>query len=241
MTRSAPELSVVIPVYNERATVTELIHKVLAVPIRKEVILVDDASRDGSGALLDRLAATFRPDRTNLSLRVIHHPQNQGKGAAIRSGFQIARGAIWIVQDADLEYDPDDYPALLAPIRSGATRVVYGSRRLRAENTARSSTAFYLGGALVTWWTNVLFGSRLTDEPTCYKVFHRSIFSDLTIDHAGFEWEPEITAKLLRRGVTIVEVPIRYYPRSMEEGKKINWRDGVKALWTLLRYRFQRF
>lgn len=232
-------LSVVMPVYNEEKTLEAIVAKVQAVPIRKELLIVNDCSTDTSAEIADALAKKFQPSQWNTRLKVIHQPKNMGKGAAIRTGFAAATGDILIVQDADLEYDPGDYPSLIQPILDMTTQVVYGSRRLRASNLKYSGLQFYIGGVLVTWLTNLLFGSRLTDEPTCYKVFTKQVIANLTIVENGFAWEPEITAKLLRQGQAIIEVPIHYYPRHVDEGKKINWKDGIYALWTLIKYRFR--
>lgn len=233
------KLSVVIPVYNEEQTLAKIIAKVLEVKIQKEIIIVNDCSRDKSPAILEELKKQFKKDEWNTNLSVLHQAKNMGKGAAIRTGFAAASGDILIVQDADLEYDPRDYHDLIKPIDQGEVEVVYGSRRLKKTNPKYSGLKFYIGGVVITWFTNILFGSKLTDEPTCYKVFTRNCLSKVTFIENGFAWEPEITAKLLRKGYAIGEVPIHYYPRLVEEGKKINWKDGVYALWTLLKYRFQ--
>lgn len=226
-------LSVIIPVYNEAATVARVVERVQAVEIdgvEKEIIFVNDGSTDGTDAVLTELAARWPG-----SLRIVHHEQNRGKGAAIRTALEHVTGDVVIIQDADLEYDPQDYHDLLAPFMDPAVQVVYGSRNLRRN--PRSSWSFYWGGRLVSWIANLLYGSHITDEPTGYKVLRTDLLHSLNLESAGFEFCPEVTGKVLRRGIEIHEVPISYQPRSFEEGKKINWRDGLRAIWTLLKYR----
>jgi len=227
-------LSVVVPVYNEAQTVARLIERVLAVnlqDVEREIIVVNDGSTDRTHAVLERIAAQ-RPD----SVRVYHHEQNEGKGAAIRTALEHVTGDIVITQDADLEYDPEDYPKLLALFEDPAVQVVYGSRNLR--NNPRSSWSFYWGGRLVSWVANLLYGADLTDEATGYKLFRTDLLRSLNLQSDGFEFCPEVTSKLLRRDIEIHEIPISYQPRGLDEGKKINWRDGLKAIWTLIRHRF---
>lgn len=224
------KLSVVIPVYNERQTLEELLRRVHAVAVDKQVVIVDDGSTDGTRDLLQ--ARPARSDET-----IVYHECNQGKGMALRTGFAHAAGDVVLVQDADLEYDPRDYPALLAPFADPQVQVVYGSRIL-GSSPGRSSFWFYWGGRFLSLLTSLLYGTHLTDEATCYKAFRRDLLLSIPLECTGFEFCPEITAKLLRRGVRIVEVPIHYYPRSHAEGKKITWRDGVTAIRMLLRYRF---
>ena len=229
-------LSIVMPVYNEQATLRAIIAAVRAVPIRKELILVDDGSKDGSRAILAELAAL--PD-----VRVIEHEQNRGKGAALRTGFAAARGEIVLVQDADLEYDPGDYPTLLAPILRGEADVVYGSRYLvdpRDPGRERDSFVHYFGNRVLTFCSNLFTGLNLTDMETCYKCFRREVLQDLVIESRRFTVEPEFTAKVARLPVRIHEVPIRYRGRKFSEGKKIGWRDGVAAIWAIVKYRFVR-
>jgi len=229
------KLSIIIPFYNEQKTLAALLEKVHAVelesPWEKEIILVDDGSSDGSGKIAQSDVRS-NPDRT----RLISLPENQGKGSATREGLQSATGTICLIQDADLEYDPEDYKTILSAYRDPEVHVVYGSRILGSQN--RFSWTYYWGGRCVSFVTNVLFDCQLTDEPTCYKSFRRAVLDDIELVSNGFEFCPEITGKLIRAGYTIAEVPIHYYPRSFEEGKKIRARDGIIAIWTLFRVRF---
>ncbi|MGL4463645.1 MAG: glycosyltransferase family 2 protein [Planctomycetia bacterium] len=230
------KLTVVIPCYNEEKTLGEVLDRVLTAPpadVDREIVVVDDGSTDDGAAVAQRYVA-----RHPGVVHLIRLPKNKGKGAALRAGFQSATGDVVLVQDADLEYDPGDYPRLLAPFADPAVNVVFGSRILGSSN--RSYSRYYWGGRLVTWVTNLLYGSRLTDEPTGYKVVRRSLLARLPLECDGFEFCPELTALLLRRGETIHETPIQYRPRSFADGKKINWRDGVVALWTLWRLRWRR-
>jgi dolichol-phosphate mannosyltransferase len=224
------KLSIIIPCYNEEKTIEALLEKVCQVPVEKEIIVVDDGSSDRSPDLIRKFAEGKK-------IQVISHTRNYGKGKAFKSGLKAATGEVVIVQDADLEYDPQDFIPILDKFKSDGVNVVYGSRNLNKENR-HSYFRYYLGGVVLTKIANLLFSSKLTDEPTCYKAFRRQIINNLNIGGDGFEWEPEITAKLLRAGHQIVEVPIRYSPRSFREGKKLSWRDGVKAILTLIKYRF---
>jgi glycosyltransferase involved in cell wall biosynthesis len=226
-------LSVIIPTYNEQATLEEIIRRVRATGLVDEIIVVDDGSSDRTPALLAQLKLAGRPP-----LRLLRHATNRGKGAAMRTGLAAVTQNLVLVQDADLEYDPVDYPALLAPFSDPAVEVVYGSRNLRRN--PRSSFTFYWGGRLLSWLANWLNGTHLTDEATGYKVFKTDLLRDLDLETDGFEFCPEVTTKLLRRGVTIHEVPISYQPRSWQEGKKIKWYDGLIAIWTMIKYRFLR-
>ena len=231
------KLSVIIPAYNEAVTITQIIERVLAVElegIEKEVVIVNDGSTDGTGAVLDTLAARW-PN----PIKIVHHERNRGKGAAIRTALEHVTGDVVITQDADLEYDPQEYPGLLTPFEDPAVQVVYGSRNLRRN--PRSTWSFYWGGRLLSWLANLLYGSHITDEPTGYKVFRADLLRSLDLQSDGFEFCPEVTSKVLRRGIEIHEVPISYQPRAFDEGKKINWRDGLRAIWTLLKYRLQIF
>ncbi|WP_080055598.1 glycosyltransferase family 2 protein [Spirosoma aerolatum] len=223
-------LSVLIPAYNEFKNIDILIEKVQAVPLTKEIIIVDDGSTDGTR---DRLNSY----RSVPNMTIVFHEHNQGKGAAIRTAIQHMTGDIAIVQDADLEYEPQDYLALVQPIVDGKEQVVYGSRFLKPENR-HSYMSFYIGGQVVTMLTNILYNQRLTDEPTCYKVFKADFLRSIPLDCTRFEFCPEVTAKVAKRGIKIKELPISYYPRSIAEGKKISWFDGIEAIWVLLKYRF---
>jgi dolichol-phosphate mannosyltransferase len=224
------KLSVIIPVYNEEKTLRAILDKVINVSIEKEIILVDDYSKDNSREIIKEY--TKHPN-----IKAIYHEKNFGKGKAIRSGIEHITGDIVIIQDADLEYEPEDYPKLVTPIMEGKATVVYGSRELGKVNR-HSYLSFYFGGKLLSWLTNLLYGSHITDEPTCYKVFKADILKTIKLNCVRFEFCPEITAKVLKRGHKILEIPIHYYPRKINEGKKIRWKDGVEAIWTLLRYRF---
>jgi len=221
------KISIIIPVYNEEKTIGKILGKVLASPIEKEVIVVDDGSTDGTGDFLRKLK------RKNV--KVIFHSQNQGKGNAIRTGLKHVKGRIVLIQDADLEYDPSDYPNLIKPIEQGKAKVVYGSRWL--EKKKFKPSVFYLGTQFLTWVTNLLYGTKITDESCGYKVFETKLLKSLSLKSKGFEFCPEVTAKIARKGIQIIEVPITYTPRSIGEGKKIKWRDGIVALFTLLKYR----
>lgn len=222
--------TVLIAVYNEERYIEQLLARVLARPEPTEVVIVDDGSVDGTPALLEKARA--------LDPRIKVHtlPGNRGKGAAIREGIALATGDIVIIQDADLEYSPEDYPLLTAPFADPSVQVVYGSRRLRKENKF-SYLSFAAGGILLTLLTNILYLADITDEPTGYKVFRTDVLKALKLASTGFEFCPEVTAKILRQGVKILEVPISYSPRTLAEGKKIRFRDGLIAIWTLLKYR----
>ena len=223
-------LSVIIPNFNESQTIELLIAKVLLVNIDIQVIIVDDASTDGSVEILKKYE-----DRPNF--KIVYHQSNKGKGAAIRSGIKYVEGKIVIIQDADLEYEPNDYQHLIEPILMQKTKVVYGSRLLSQKNN-KSYLSFYWGGRLVTFFTNLLYNQALTDEPTCYKVFDANLLRSINLECKRFEFCPEVTAKIAKLGIRIPELPIAYYPRKMEDGKKIKWYDGIEALWVLLKYKF---
>ena len=228
-TSRAPLLSVIVPCYNERATVAELLRRVKEVPIDKEIVVIDDKSTDGSKDIVASLAQTW-PE-----IRHILQPYNQGKGAAIRRGIQEARGDIVLIQDADLEYDPEEYPKLVKPILDGHADVVFGSR---FEGYPRRVMLYWhrLGNNFLTHLSNMTTNLDLTDMETCYKVFRREVIQSITLQSNRFGIEPEITAKLAKRGYRIFEVPISYYGRDYWEGKKINWKDGFSAIWTILKY-----
>lgn len=220
-------ISVIIPVYNERDTILETISRVRAVPVPKEVIVVDDASTDGTADLVAPLVGA--------DLKLARQPRNQGKGAAIRRALAEAGGDVVLIQDADLEYDPGDYPALIAPILSGQADVVYGTRAPHFHGMRRPHRIFNWLAALLT---NLLYRARITDEATCYKAFRADLIKAIPLRCERFEFCPEITAKVRKRGIAIHEVPISYQARSIGAGKKIRWWDGVVALWTLVKYRF---
>lgn len=219
--------SIIIPVYNEEKTIEKILKKVLGSPIKKEVIVVNDGSTDETLKILGK----YKKEITYVS-----HQKNLGKGRAIRTGLKYVSGEIVLIQDADLEYDPSDYQNLIKPIIEKKAKVVYGSRWLGKRKVKLS--VFYLGTRLLTWITNLLYGTKITDESCGYKVFNTKLLKSLKLESRGFEFCPEVTAKLARKGIQITEVPIKYTPRSMSEGKKIKWRDGIMALYTLVRYRF---
>ncbi|MBI4342352.1 MAG: glycosyltransferase family 2 protein [Candidatus Omnitrophica bacterium] len=218
-------VSVLMPVYNEAPFIEPIVRKVCASPVEKELIVVDDGSTDGTGAKLERLAR-------ELPLRVITHARNQGKGRAIRSAIEHSRGDILLIQDGDLEYDPEDYPVLLKPLFDRRTEVVFGSRFLGAH---RASYFWHrVGNWVLTTLVNLLFNASLTDVETGFKAFRREVLEGLSLRAIGFEFEVEFTCRILRRRHMIFEVPITYYGRSYAEGKKITWKDGVYALWVIL-------
>jgi glycosyltransferase involved in cell wall biosynthesis len=225
------ELSLVIPIYNEIHTVEEILRRIYAVGIADEIILVDDGSVDGTSELLHRLV-----DEQPL-LQLIRHETNQGKGAAVRHGISAATKDLVLIQDADLEYDPRDIPSLLRPIQEGNADVVYGSRFLGAP---RRTTMFWhmVANKLLTLMTNLLYNSILSDMETGYKLFKREIIQEIPLNSKRFDFEPEITAKLLKRKMRIFEVPISFNPREYDEGKKIKLKDAFHAVWTLIKYRF---
>jgi dolichol-phosphate mannosyltransferase len=222
-------VSVIVPVYNEAAHVDELLQAIHASPVKKEIIIVDDGSTDGTRGKLRTMPLAN-------DVTVVFHEKNCGKGAAIRTALQCARGEYVLIQDSDLEYDPQDYPALLRPLELREANVVYGVRPDRPERGLR----FFLGAKLLTHLTNLLYGAGIHDEATCYKVFRQSLIAQINLECHRFEFCPEITAKLCRMGEKIAEVPIAYVPRSAGEGKKIRHADGWLAIWTLIRYRFTR-
>jgi len=225
------KLSVVIPVFNEYDTIEILLDRVMSVGLADEIIIVDDGSTDGTRKLLQELAPVHE------SIRLILHEKNQGKGASVQTGFQAATGDLILIQDADLEYDPKDYVTLLQPIRDGVADVVYGSRFLGAP---RRVTMFWhmVANKMLTFMTNLLYNSILSDMETGYKLFKSEIIKDIPLRSKRFNIEPEITAKLLKRRVRIFEVPITFNPREYEDGKKIGLGDAFEAVWALIKYRF---
>lgn len=233
-------VSVVIPVYNEERTIETVIRRVQAVQLdglQREIIVVDDGSTDRTRERLGRLGA---------QIRLILHPRNRGKGAAVRSGFHAARGDVLIIQDADLEYDPEDYPRLIAPILCGDAEAVIGSRFLLSKPRffTRGGEPFfshYIGNTIIIWLTNLLYGFRATDYEGCYKAFARRVIEETPVVTDGFDFDNELICKLLRRRRRIAEVPIHYTPRRYAEGKKIRWHHGVRIIWSILKWRIMPF
>ena len=223
-------VSVVVPVYNEVTTIKEIVARVQAVSLEKDIIIVDDGSTDGTREQLEQISQSYD------NIRVIYHDRNQGKGAALRTGFEMVTGDIVIIQDADLEYDPREYPALLEPILDGRADVVYGSRFLGGPHRVLFFW-HYLGNRFLTLLSNALTNLNLTDMETCYKVFKREVLDKIKIRSNRFGFEPEFTAKIAKNGFRIYETPISYSGRTYDEGKKIGWRDGVKAMFAILWFR----
>ncbi|MEM7535480.1 MAG: glycosyltransferase family 2 protein [Chloroflexota bacterium] len=243
-------LSIIMPVYNEQETLEEIVKRVHSVELvfdgelstqsgdtadlvqlEKELIIVDDGSQDGTREILKQWETENFPN-----IKIVYHDKNSGKGSALRTGFQHATGDIFVIQDADLEYDPRDYTKLLKPLLEGRTDVVYGSRFLGGTREAMSWSHNF-GNRLVTFVTNIFYGTSLSDMETCYKCFRREVIEDMPLNSRGFEIEPELTAKIIKRGYAIFETPITYNGRSFHEGKKISWRDGFGAIRALVRYR----
>jgi dolichol-phosphate mannosyltransferase len=229
------KLSVLIPMFNEERTIGAVLSAVLRVPfaLPVELIVIDDGSTDGSAQVVVEYA------RSDYRVRLIRKT-NGGKGSAIRAGLTLATGSIVIVQDADLEYDPAEIPGIIAPILDGSASVVFGSRILERGRSTYTALRYYLGGRVITFLTNVMYGSQLTDEPTCYKAIRTALLRSLDLSCDGFDFCPELTGKLLRRRIPILEVPISYRPRSVADGKKIRFRDAVQAARVLLRERVRR-
>lgn len=227
-------LSIIIPVYNEAKTIKSVLNLVLKsrLSIKKEIIIINDGSTDNTQEIVDK----FIQNNHKTNIRLLNK-KNEGKGSAVKLGIMKATGQIIIIQDADLEYNPDDYEKCIQPIINKKYKVVYGSRVIDKKNIRYRHLSYLIGGRTITLFTNILFGSRLTDEPTCYKTFDSDLIKSININGKKFDWEPEITAKILKMGIKIKEVPIRYYPRSIKEGKKIRWKDGLDAIITLIKYR----
>ena len=223
-------LSVVMPTYNEKGTINEIIEKVLAVDIVKQLIIVDDSSTDGTKEILQQLASP--------RIKIMYHQKNQGKGAALRTGFKEVTADVVAIQDADLEYDPAEFKEMIAPMQKGKADVVYGTRLTSAKPQRAYLFWHKVGNKFITFLTGIMYNTTLTDIETCYKMFRADLLKELNLKSKSFEIEPELTAKLLKMQLRIYEVPISYYGRSYQEGKKIHWWHGVHAVWTLIKYRF---
>ncbi|MBU0929641.1 MAG: glycosyltransferase family 2 protein [Nanoarchaeota archaeon] len=230
------KLSIIIPLYNENGTIKELLKRINEVKLDKEIIIVDDYSTDGSRGWLQKVK--------DKNIKKVFHDKNYGKGMAIRSGIKEVTGDIVIIQDADLEYDPNDYYELIKPIEEGKAEVVYGSRlkgnliKNMKSKHSKSYYEYYYGGRILTILANILYNAKITDEPTCYKVFKTNVIKNINLKCTKFEFCPEVTAKVRKKGYKIYEIPIKYNPRTLKEGKKIKFRDGFEAVWTLIKYRF---
>lgn len=240
---TAKKLSIIIPVYNEERTINKILNKVELADscgLEKEIIIVDDCSQDRSGRIIEEI----QPSQNYVSIKKISHEKNLGKGAAVRSGLKEATGDIALIQDADLEYDPSDYEKLLEPIIGGRSEVVFGSRlkEMPLVFFGKSKTPFlshYLGNRFLSFLTSILFSAEITDMETGYKIMTRSVYQPLQLESNGFDLEPEITAKILKNGFSIIEIPIKTTPRGYLEGKKIHWWNGLEALIALVKYRFE--
>ena len=224
----ALKLSIIIPAYNEEQTLLTIIKKFTEIPLDKEIIIVDDGSTDSTPRILSNYKDKY-------GFKIVRHNSNQGKGMAIRSAINHIAGDITIIQDADLEYDPQDYLRLIEAMKNGGEPVMYGARTWQRKHLHISS---YLGSKMVTFLTNLLYRQKLTDEPTCYKAFDSKLLRSIPLKCKGFEFDPEITAKISKQGIKIKEISIRYHPRGFKEGKKIRWIDGVVAVWVLFKHLF---
>lgn len=237
MDQTSHTLSIIIPAYNEEKTIAELLQRVLDANlgegIGRELIVVNDCSTDSTGRIVEEFIAAH----PEAPITYLKHDRNQGKGMAVRTGIQAVTGDYVVMQDADLELDPNDFAKMLPHLLSGQYQVVYGSRFLVEENS-HTYVSYQMGGKFLSIMTNLLYGQHITDEPTCYKMFDSRLLKSIPLDCKGFEFCPEVTAKVSRLGHKIKEVPIRYYPRSIEEGKKLRLKDGLQAIVTLLKYRF---
>ena len=220
------------PVYNESATIRQIVGKVMQVPLDIELIIVNDASTDDTADILDKEIKVQFPQ-----IKILTHAVNKGKAAAIKTAIPQCLGDIITIQDGDLETEPNDLVRLTEPIRNGNASVVYGSRYLNTHES-HLYRSYQLGGRILSWTVNLLYGQHITDEPACYKVFKADILRSIKLDYDRFEFCPEVTAKVSKMGYKIKELPMNYYPRSFAEGKKLNWQDGIKALWVLIKYRF---
>lgn len=231
------KLSIIIPAYNEINTIEEIIKRVKRININKEIIIVDDGSKDGTREFLKNL--------NDFEIRVFFNKKNYGKSHSVRVGIKEAKGEIIIIQDADLEYDPEDYYKLIEPIKKGKVKVVYGTRFPEKKGHPSLthpyfpfSNPYYFANKILTILSNILYNAEITDEPTCYKVFDANVLKSINLKSERFEFCPEVTAKVKKKGFKIYEIPISYNPRTIKQGKKINWKDGIEAIWTLIKYRF---
>ncbi len=229
-------ISIIVPVYNEEKTIADILNKLLQVElgIKKEIIIIDDGSSDNSRKIISSFIKKNKGRKTNFILK---SKENGGKGTAIREGIAIAGGDIITIQDADLEYNPEEFKILIKPILEGKEKVVYGSRFLKEHKPLYK--IYFMGNKFLTLLTQILYNSRITDMETCYKVFHKDVIKNINLKAKKFDFEPEVTAKILKRGIRINEIPISYSPRSIEEGKKINWKDGIQAILVLMYLRFR--
>lgn len=223
------KLSVIIPVFNEEKTIAALLHKVLKVPIEKELIIVDDGSNDNSATIISNFISE--------KIHLYRHKENRGKAAAIKTALQYVQGNIVIIQDGDLETEPMDYLHLVQPIIEGKAEVVYGSRNIYHTQEKRI-WLYDIGGRFISWWANFLYNQNITDEAACYKVFKADIIKNIKLSYNRFEFCPEVTARISKQGIKILELPMHYYPRNFSEGKKMKWTDGIKAFWVLLKLKF---